>query len=73
MRIGDRVLFGTGIHVEPDITIGDDCVVASGVTLTQSVPPRVIGEVARARRSCGPAETALAATQGPGRLPITPA
>jgi sugar O-acyltransferase (sialic acid O-acetyltransferase NeuD family) len=40
VQIGDRVLFGTGIHVEPDLTIGDECIVASGVTLTRSVPAR---------------------------------
>lgn len=40
VTIGDRVLFGTGIHIEPDLGIGDDCIVSSGVTVTQPVPPR---------------------------------
>ena len=38
VRIADRVLFGTGIHIEPWVTIGCNCIIASGVTLTQHVP-----------------------------------
>ncbi len=40
VRIGDRVRFGTGIHVEPGIQIGEDSVIASGLAITQHIPPR---------------------------------
>ncbi len=40
VRIGDRVRFGTGIHIEPGIQIGEDSVIASGLAITQHIPPR---------------------------------
>ena len=40
VRIGDRVRFGTGIHIEPGIQIGEDAVIASGLAITQHIPPR---------------------------------
>ena len=40
VRIGDRVRFGTGIYIEPGIQIGEDSVIASGLALTQHIPPR---------------------------------
>ena len=40
VRIGDRVRFGTGIHIEPGIQLGEDSVIASGLAITQHVPPR---------------------------------
>jgi acetyltransferase-like isoleucine patch superfamily enzyme len=39
VRIGDRVRFGTGIHIEPGIQIGEDSVIASGLAITQHIPP----------------------------------
>lgn len=38
VEIGNRVKFGTGIFIEPKISIGDDCIIASGAVLTKSVP-----------------------------------
>jgi sugar O-acyltransferase (sialic acid O-acetyltransferase NeuD family) len=40
VQIGDRVRFGTGIHIEPGIQIGADSVIASGLAITQHVPPQ---------------------------------
>jgi sugar O-acyltransferase (sialic acid O-acetyltransferase NeuD family) len=40
VQIGDRVRFGTGIHVEPGIRIGADSVIASGLAITQHIPPQ---------------------------------
>jgi acyl-[acyl carrier protein]--UDP-N-acetylglucosamine O-acyltransferase len=37
--IEDRVRLGTGIYVEPKLTIGEGSVVASGSTIVRSVPP----------------------------------
>jgi sugar O-acyltransferase (sialic acid O-acetyltransferase NeuD family) len=39
VQIGDRVRFGTGIYIEPGIQIGADTVIASGLALTQHIPP----------------------------------
>jgi acetyltransferase-like isoleucine patch superfamily enzyme len=39
VRIGDRIRFGTGIHIEPGIQIGEDSVIASGLAITQHIPP----------------------------------
>ena len=39
VRIEDRVRLGTGIFVEPKLTIGEGSVVASGATIVRSVPP----------------------------------
>jgi acetyltransferase-like isoleucine patch superfamily enzyme len=36
--LGDRVRFGTGIHIEPHVEIGDDVQVASGSVIVASVP-----------------------------------
>jgi acetyltransferase-like isoleucine patch superfamily enzyme len=36
--LGDRVRFGTGIHLEPHVEIGDDVQVASGSVIVASVP-----------------------------------
>ena len=40
VRIGDHVRFGTGIHIEPGIQVGEDSVIASGLAITQHIPPR---------------------------------
>jgi sugar O-acyltransferase (sialic acid O-acetyltransferase NeuD family) len=39
VRISDRVRFGTGIHIEPGIEIGESSVIASGLAITQHIPP----------------------------------
>jgi acetyltransferase-like isoleucine patch superfamily enzyme len=39
VTIGDRARFGTGIFVEPHVTIGDGVQVASGAVIVSSVPP----------------------------------
>jgi acetyltransferase-like isoleucine patch superfamily enzyme len=36
--LGDRIRLGTGIHVEPNVEIGDDVQVASGSVIVASVP-----------------------------------
>jgi acetyltransferase-like isoleucine patch superfamily enzyme len=36
--VGDRVRFGTGIHLEPHVELGDDVEVASGSVIVASVP-----------------------------------
>lgn len=40
VHFGDRVRCGTGIFVEPGVTIGADSVIASGLALWQNIPPR---------------------------------
>jgi sugar O-acyltransferase (sialic acid O-acetyltransferase NeuD family) len=42
VQIGDRVRFGMQVAVEPYLKIGNDSVVASGITLTSHVPERTI-------------------------------
>ena len=42
VQIGDRVRCGTGIFIEPHITIGPDCVIASGSILVDHVPSNSI-------------------------------
>jgi sugar O-acyltransferase (sialic acid O-acetyltransferase NeuD family) len=39
VRIEDRARLGTGIFVEPKLTIGEGAVVASGAIIVRSVPP----------------------------------
>jgi acetyltransferase-like isoleucine patch superfamily enzyme len=39
VRIEDRVRLGTGIFIEPKLTIGEGSVVASGATIVHSIPP----------------------------------
>ena len=39
VRIEDRVRLGTGIFVEPKLTIGEGSLVASGATIVNSIPP----------------------------------
>jgi sugar O-acyltransferase (sialic acid O-acetyltransferase NeuD family) len=39
VHLGDRVRLGTGIFVEPKVTIGEGSVVASGAVIVRSVPP----------------------------------
>lgn len=56
VHIGDRVRCGTGIFVEPGITIGAESVIASGLAITQNIPSRSllkakIGYTIRARGS----------------------
>jgi acetyltransferase-like isoleucine patch superfamily enzyme len=36
--IEDRIKFGTGIFIEPYLTIGSDCIIASGAIVTSSIP-----------------------------------
>jgi sugar O-acyltransferase (sialic acid O-acetyltransferase NeuD family) len=40
--VGDRVKFGTQVAVEPQLEIGAESLIASGVVLTSHVPPRTI-------------------------------
>ena len=40
VHIGDRVRFGTGICIEPGVTIGADSVIASGLAIWQNIPER---------------------------------
>jgi sugar O-acyltransferase (sialic acid O-acetyltransferase NeuD family) len=42
VTVGNKVRFGTNIAVEPDVNIGDDVVIASGATLTRSIPANSI-------------------------------
>jgi sugar O-acyltransferase (sialic acid O-acetyltransferase NeuD family) len=46
VEVGSRVRMGTGIYVEPKLSIGDDVVVASGTVLVTSVPD---GHVVKAK------------------------
>jgi sugar O-acyltransferase (sialic acid O-acetyltransferase NeuD family) len=39
VHLGDRVRLGTGIFIEPKLTIGEGSVVASGAIVLRSVPP----------------------------------
>lgn len=39
VNIFDRVQMGTGIFIEPRLSIGSDSIVASGVTIVSDVPP----------------------------------
>jgi len=38
VEVGDRVRLGTGIHIEPHVSLGDDVQVASGSVIVASVP-----------------------------------
>ncbi len=38
VTVGDCTRFGAGIFVEPKITIGSNCLVASGAILIKNVP-----------------------------------
>jgi sugar O-acyltransferase (sialic acid O-acetyltransferase NeuD family) len=38
VRVGDEVLFGTGIFIQPGVGVGSRCRIASGAVLTQTVP-----------------------------------
>ena len=38
VELGDRVRLGTGIYIEPHVTLGDDVQVASGSVIVASVP-----------------------------------
>jgi sugar O-acyltransferase (sialic acid O-acetyltransferase NeuD family) len=40
VHVGDRVRFGTGIYIEPGITIGAESIVASGLAIWQNIPER---------------------------------
>jgi acetyltransferase-like isoleucine patch superfamily enzyme len=40
VTIGDRARFGTGIFIEPHVTIGEDVQVASGAVIVSSVPAK---------------------------------
>jgi sugar O-acyltransferase (sialic acid O-acetyltransferase NeuD family) len=39
VHFGDRVRCGTGIFIEPGVTIGAESVIASGLAITQNIPP----------------------------------
>jgi acetyltransferase-like isoleucine patch superfamily enzyme len=54
VHIDDRVRCGTGIFVEPGVTVGAESVIASGLAIAQNIPPRSllkakIGYTIRAR------------------------
>jgi sugar O-acyltransferase (sialic acid O-acetyltransferase NeuD family) len=54
VHFGDRVRCGTGIYVEPGVTIGAESVIASGLAITQNIPPHSllkakVGYTVRAR------------------------
>lgn len=38
VSIEDRIVFGTGVFVEPYLTIGSDCVISSGSIITKDIP-----------------------------------
>lgn len=40
VTIGNRVKMGMGVHIEPNVVIGDDAQVASGSIIVKSVPPQ---------------------------------
>jgi acetyltransferase-like isoleucine patch superfamily enzyme len=40
VTIGNRVKMGMGVHIEPNVVIGDDAQVASGSLILKSVPPQ---------------------------------
>jgi acetyltransferase-like isoleucine patch superfamily enzyme len=40
VTIGNRVKMGMGVHIEPNVVIGDDAQVASGSMIVTSVPPQ---------------------------------
>jgi acetyltransferase-like isoleucine patch superfamily enzyme len=40
--IKDRVRFGTGIFIEPHITIGEDSIIASGAIITKDIPSNTL-------------------------------
>jgi sugar O-acyltransferase (sialic acid O-acetyltransferase NeuD family) len=40
VTVGNRVRFGMMIGIEPDVTIGDEAVIASGSILTRNIPDR---------------------------------
>jgi acetyltransferase-like isoleucine patch superfamily enzyme len=42
VTVGNKVRFGTNIAAEPDVEIGDNCVIASGSILTRSIPANSI-------------------------------
>ena len=42
VSIADKVRFGTGIFIEPGVTIGEESIIASGSIITMNVPPRSI-------------------------------
>lgn len=42
VTIGSYIRFGMHVGIEPYLSIGDRCIVASGTTLTASVPPNTI-------------------------------
>jgi len=42
VKIKDRVRFGTGIFIEPHITIGEDSVIGSGAIITKDIPPKTM-------------------------------
>lgn len=60
VRIEDRVRLGTGIFIEPKLTIGEGSVVASGATIVNSIPAghavktKVITTTVVPMRSTGP-------------------
>jgi acetyltransferase-like isoleucine patch superfamily enzyme len=42
VSIGDRVAFGAGVFIEPHLTIGDDCIIASGSIIRANIPANVV-------------------------------
>ena len=42
VTIGNSIRFGMHVGIEPYLTIGDRCIIASGTTLTSSVPENTI-------------------------------
>lgn len=44
VTVGDRVRFATKIGIEPGVSIGDDAVIASGLAITQDIPPATIAK-----------------------------
>ena len=37
VTVGDRVRLGTGIFVEPYLSIGNDCIISSGSVITRNI------------------------------------
>jgi len=42
VTIGDRVWVGGGVHINPGVTIGDNCIIGSGSVLTKDIPANMI-------------------------------
>lgn len=42
VKIGNNVWLGAGVHIDCDVTIGDNSVIGAGSVITRDVPPNVV-------------------------------